>query len=308
MAGSSLSERRRAFHQAVYARQFACRTCIDRLPGRKCVSRQSELIPIGKHSLRGRGQTRLGKLGEIAAGFLNGLLDQFPNGGCRSKLDSFFAGASGHCSELGCRLSGQCTAGGGTCQRRVVQGFRDENVTAVTRERKCKVHLTYCKVYFTFIAHQSTGTTAMNTLSFHEKSAIVTLIATWFIGVFYFHSVWDLWQAGQLHPGSMTGLATGLVVLLVIVLVGYHILIALTARPEKEDERDKRIAMRAGNIGGVVLKVGVIGIVGHILIGGFFDDPVATSPMLIANALMAVVFVATIIELIITLVFYRRGV
>ena len=149
----------------------------------------------------------------------------------------------------------------------------------------------------------------MNTLSFHEKSAIGTLIATWIIGVFYFHSVWDLWQAGQLHPGSMTGLATGLVVLLVMGAgTAIHILIALTARREEEDERDKRIAVRAGNIGGVVLRVGVIGIVGHILIGGFFDDPVATSPILIANALMAVVFVATIIELVLTLVFYRRGV
>lgn len=148
----------------------------------------------------------------------------------------------------------------------------------------------------------------MSTLSFHEKSAIGTLIATWIIGIFYFHSVWDLWQAGQLHPGSMTGLATSLVIVLVMVLVGYHVLIALTARREEEDERDKRIAVRAGNIGGVVLRIGVIGIVGHILIGGFFDDPVATSPMLIANALMAVVFVATIIELVLTLVFYRRGV
>ncbi len=151
-------------------------------------------------------------------------------------------------------------------------------------------------------------TDAMSSLSFHEKSAIGTLIALWIIGFFYFRSVWELWQAGQLHPASMTGLATGLTIVLVIILVGYHILIAVTARPQKEDERDKLIAWRAGNIGGVVLSIGVIGIVGHILIGGFFDDPVATSPMLIANALVAAVFVATIVELILTLVFYRRGI
>ncbi|HKL53419.1 MAG TPA: hypothetical protein VJ902_05625 [Wenzhouxiangellaceae bacterium] len=147
----------------------------------------------------------------------------------------------------------------------------------------------------------------MSSLSFHEKSAIGTLVALWFIGIFYFHSVWDLWQAGQLHPASMTGLATGLTILLVIVLVGYHILIAATARPQQEDERDRIIAWRAGNISGVVLGVAVIGIVVHILIGGFFGNALAESPMLIANALIAAVLLATVVELVLTLVFYRRG-
>src|SRR6056297_1263869 len=147
----------------------------------------------------------------------------------------------------------------------------------------------------------------MSSLSFHEKSAIGTLVALWFIGIFYFHSVWDLWQAGQLQPASMTGLGTGLTILLVIVLVGYHILIAATARPQQEDERDRIIAWRAGNISGVVLGVAVIGIVVHILIGGFFGNALAESPMLIANALIAAVLLATLVELVLTLVFYRRG-
>ena len=36
-------------------------------------------------------------------------------------------------------------------------------------------------------------------------------------------------------------------------------------------------------------------------------DPVAGSPVLIANALMAVLLIATVVELVMTLVFYRRG-
>jgi len=148
----------------------------------------------------------------------------------------------------------------------------------------------------------------MTNLSFHEKSAIGTLIALWFIGIFYFHSVWDLWQAGMLHPASMTGLATGLTILLVIVLIGYHITIAVTARPQVDDERDRLIAWRAGNIGGVVLGVAVIGVVVQIVLGGFFGQAFADSPMLIANALIAAVFIATVVELVMTLVFYRRGV
>lgn len=144
-------------------------------------------------------------------------------------------------------------------------------------------------------------------MSFSEKSAIGTLIALWVIGVFYFRSAWELWQAGQLHPASMTGLATGLTILLVIVLIAYHVVIAVTARPEADDERDRLIAWRAGSIGGLVLGIGVIGIVGHIFIGGLFGDPVADSPILIANALLAAIFIATVVELVMTLVFYRRG-
>lgn len=147
----------------------------------------------------------------------------------------------------------------------------------------------------------------MASLSFHEKSAWGTLISLWIIGVFYFRSVWEMWQAGALHPASNFGLATGLTILLVIVLVAYHILIAVTAKPEQEDERDRLIAWRAGNLGGLILGIGVIGIVFQILVGGMFDDPVAGSPVLIANALMAVVFIATMVELVMTLVFYRRG-
>lgn len=151
------------------------------------------------------------------------------------------------------------------------------------------------------------GIISMSSLSFHEKSAIGTLIATWAIGILYFRSVWELWQAGQLHPASNFGLAAGLTVLLVIVLVAYHIVIAVTARPEQEDERDRMISWRAGRIGGFILGFGVVAIVVQILVGGMLDDRMAGSPVLIANALMAVVFIATVVELVMTLVFYRRG-
>ncbi|MDA3935029.1 MAG: hypothetical protein PF630_11990 [Gammaproteobacteria bacterium] len=147
----------------------------------------------------------------------------------------------------------------------------------------------------------------MTQFSFQEKSTLGTLLATWFIGVVYFHHAWELWQAGQLHPSSMFGLAIGLTVLLVVVLVAYHILIALLAKPEDDDERDRLVAWRAGSIAGTVMVVGVIGVVLQILVGSMYDDPVAASPTLIANALMAVVFIATSIELSLTLYFYRRG-
>jgi len=148
----------------------------------------------------------------------------------------------------------------------------------------------------------------MSDLSFHEKSAIGTLVALVIVGIFWFFSIWELWQAGALHPSAMTALAAGLTILLVVILIGYHIAIAATAKPQVEDERDRMVAWRAGNIGGFVLGFGVIGIVVHILIGGLFGSPLAESPTLIAAALMAAVFAATVVELVLTLVFYRRGI
>lgn len=148
----------------------------------------------------------------------------------------------------------------------------------------------------------------MTKLSFQEKSTIGTLLAISVIGLLYYRSAWQLWQAEQLHVASMTGLAIGLTVFLVIVLITYHVLIAVTAKPEPEDERDRLIGWRAGSIAGIILGIGVIGVVLHILFGGLVGDPVADSPVLIANALMTVIFIATLVELSLKLVYYRRGI
>lgn len=148
----------------------------------------------------------------------------------------------------------------------------------------------------------------MKNLSFHEKSAIGTLIGLLVVGFFYFESILDLWQANQLDPQAMSGLAIGLTILLIAILVTYHIVIAATSRSQPEDERDRLIAWRAGNIAGMVLGFGVIGLVGHILLGAVFDTTLATSPLLIANVLIALVLVAGVVELAATLLFYRRGV
>lgn len=147
----------------------------------------------------------------------------------------------------------------------------------------------------------------MSDLSFPEKSAAGTLIALVIVGSFWFFSIRELWQADALTPAAMTALATGLTILLVVILVGYHIVIAATAKLQVEDERDRVIAWRAGHIGGTVLGVAVIGIVVQILAGGVLEQAFSGSPVLIANALIGAVVVATIVELAATLVFYRRG-
>lgn len=148
----------------------------------------------------------------------------------------------------------------------------------------------------------------MNELSFHEKSTWGTLIALIVIAVLYTHAALDASSAGAMHAGTVTGLMIGYTVLLVVVLVVYHLVLALVERPVDEDERDRLIGWRAGNIGGLVLGFGVFGVIGHVLIGGMVGDARLLSPPAIANLLLLALFLATVVELSIRLYHYRRGI
>lgn len=148
----------------------------------------------------------------------------------------------------------------------------------------------------------------MSSMSFQEKSAWGTLASLLVIGALYFSSVANLWRAEQLHMASMFGLSVGFTVLLVMVLVGFHIIVAAISGAENEDERDRLIAWRSGHIGGIVLGFGVVSIVLMIIGGGMVDSTLWQSPVIIANALMAMVFIATVVELALTIWFHRRGI
>ena len=148
----------------------------------------------------------------------------------------------------------------------------------------------------------------MTSMSFQEKSAWGTLVALLAIGGLYFRTMIRLWQAGELHLQSTFGLAVGLTVLLVIVLVAYHVLIAIFGGAEDEDERDKLIAWRAGNAGGLVLGISVISVVVMVVMSGVFGGTCWQQPAVIVNALMTGVFIATVIELALTIWFHRRGI
>jgi hypothetical protein len=116
-----------------------------------------------------------------------------------------------------------------------------------------------------------------------------------------------LGRGDRLDITSTFGLMVGFTILLVLLLVGYHILVAAITGAQDEDQRDRLIGWRAGNIGGLVLGFGVISIVGHIVLGGLVDDAFWQSPAVIANLLLLSVFVATIVELSVTIWFHRRG-
>ncbi len=149
----------------------------------------------------------------------------------------------------------------------------------------------------------------MSDLSFHEKSAWGSLVANLVIGALYFSSIWNLWRADQLSAPILVRFAIGYTVFLVIALVVYHVVIAAVSRPE--DERDRLIGWRAASIGGLVLAFSVFGLIGHLILGELFDRGVAgalsSSPLMLANALLLAVLVATVAELGSKLYFYRKG-
>ncbi len=147
----------------------------------------------------------------------------------------------------------------------------------------------------------------MSNLSFYEKSTWGTLVALLVIGALYFRSSWQLWHQEALAPEAAFGLLIGYTVLLIIVLVAYHVLVAVMSRPEAEDERDRLIQWRAGNIGGLVLSFGVFTVILNILIGNWLGQPLFLSPVGIAHALLLAMLIATVVEMVLKLVLYRRG-
>jgi hypothetical protein len=148
-------------------------------------------------------------------------------------------------------------------------------------------------------------------LSFNEKSALGTLIALIVLGSLYASTVVRLWSEDLLGLPAVFGLGVGFTILLVVILIGYHVLIAAFSKPAADDERDRVIAWRAGNIGGVVLGVTVMTIVLNIVIGGIigrgFAYELAISPAKTSIALIAAIWLATVVELALTLRFYRTG-
>lgn len=148
----------------------------------------------------------------------------------------------------------------------------------------------------------------MPSMSFQEKSAWGTLIALLAVGALYFSSVVNLWRVDQLHVASLFGLAVGFTVLLTVVLAGFHLIVAAISGGGDEDERDRLIAWRAGQISGIVLGVAVVSIVFMIIIGGMVGDPLWQAPVIIANGLIAGVFLSTVVELALTIWFHRRGI
>lgn len=140
-------------------------------------------------------------------------------------------------------------------------------------------------------------------MSFEEKSTWVSLAIILLVFTGYFVQVFEGISTGSLDKADVTGLFFGAVITVVVLEVALHIVTAIFNVKDADqsmDERDRLYAVKAGNISGWVLGIGVLTIAAHT----FIQD---LNPLLVANLLLFMVFVSQIASYALKLFYYRRG-
>lgn len=149
-------------------------------------------------------------------------------------------------------------------------------------------------------------------MAYQEKNVIVSLLSTILIFAGYCWYVWHTYQAGQVN--LTTDLRFwGLTILIfipvsiaarIIILIVFHILNAIATRgaevDDLTDERDKLIALKAGQIGYVVVGVGFLG----SMVSLVMNQP----PVIMLNIIFCAFNLAQVADELTQLYFYRRGV
>lgn len=133
-------------------------------------------------------------------------------------------------------------------------------------------------------------------LTFKEKTLWVTLVATVVIYAGYF---WRVIEIGEGEPGRVAGLFIGAVIAMIVLQIVVTAALALHRRPERTDERDRRIALAGARNAYYVLMTGVWGALGvaTLALGAFWY---------VHAALLAVVL-GEVTRCASQLVYYRRG-
>lgn len=133
-------------------------------------------------------------------------------------------------------------------------------------------------------------------LTFREKSLWIQLLSTAVIYAVYFVVAVRMGE-GDPRVGV---LFAGTVIAMAVVNGVVHAALAIWKRPEREDERDRRIALRATRYSYFVLMVGVW--------CALTACAVASGTFWIAHVGLAAIVVAELVRFASQLVFYRRGI
>lgn len=140
-------------------------------------------------------------------------------------------------------------------------------------------------------------------MSFQEKSAWVMCIALIISGSFYAWSVLALANVLQIiPPPNAGGIAIGVIIIVAIAIFG-HAVAALgnpTDANAPEDERDRLVVWRAGNLSGMLL--------GVVCMLSLFAFAVLGSGNLLFHMIVAGVVISQFAEYALTILYYRRGV
>lgn len=140
-------------------------------------------------------------------------------------------------------------------------------------------------------------------MTFEEKSTWVSLGILLFVFSGYFSQVYDGLMTETLNKTDVAGLFIGAVATIIVLQIVLHIVIAIfnvRDADQPKDERDKLFAMKAGNISGLVLGVGVLMIAAQTILSDL-------SALWVANLLLFIVLVSQVVSDVLRLFYYRRG-
>jgi len=145
-------------------------------------------------------------------------------------------------------------------------------------------------------------------VSFQEKSAAISLVAVLAVYGYYFYFVFL--GAGPASPEEMLFWMVGLVVVLVIVQVAFHIVVAVLNPREAnaaEDERERLIALKAYRVSYLLMSAGALVVLGRILFGSVVE-PEQVTLLGIANLLLFALVLAEVGHYAAAIYHFRRGV
>ena len=148
----------------------------------------------------------------------------------------------------------------------------------------------------------------MSDFSFQGKSAAISLLAI--LGTYGYYFYFVLLGAGPGSPQAMLFWMIGLVILLVVLEVVFHIVVAVANPREANspaDEMDRLISLKAQRVGYLMLSVGVLIVLGRILFGSIVE-PEQVTVLSIANLLLFVFVLAETGHYAATVYHYRAGV
>lgn len=140
-------------------------------------------------------------------------------------------------------------------------------------------------------------------MTFKEKSAWVMCVALIAAGGFYAWSVLALWQvAGMVPPPNVLGLAVGVIIIIAIAIFGHAV--AALGNPmdanAPEDERDRLVVWRAGNLSGLLL--------GALSMCALIGFAVNGNGNLLFHGIIGALTLSQLAEYALTIWYYRRGV
>ena len=140
-------------------------------------------------------------------------------------------------------------------------------------------------------------------VTFHEKSSWVMGVLLILVGGWYFNTVWEMSrEMGETAPPALPLVAVATAMLIAGAIIS-HILITIVDPAnvdDTEDERDKQVLRRSGNIAGYVL--------GFRCFAGLWSFFWQADGNLFFHIIVGSLLASQIAEYALTIVFYRRGV